>query len=84
MCSSDLVPGPAPLRTDGPADIEDVRARTLRISCLSPIAGAPAISLPLAAPSAPVGFCLIGAPGSDLALLSTADRFAAAFPEGTS
>ena len=78
------VPGPAPLRTDGPADIEDVRARTLRISCLSPIAGAPAISLPLAAPSAPVGFCLIGAPGSDLALLSTAARFAAAFPEGTS
>ena len=78
------VPGPAPLRTASPADIDDVRARTLRISCLSPIAGAPAISLPLTAPSAPVGFCLIGAPGSDLALLSTAARFAAAFPEGTS
>jgi amidase len=61
-----------------------VRARTLRISCLSPLAGAPAISVPLAARTGPVGFCLIGAPGSDVNLLSTAARFAAVFPEGTS
>lgn len=70
------VPGPAPLRTASPAQIDDVRARTLLISCLSPIAGAPAVSLPLAAPAAPLGFCLIGAPGSDLALLATAARLA--------
>ena len=72
------VPGPAPLRTAGPAEIDDVRGRTLRISCLSPIAGAPAISLPLTGHDAPVGLCLIGAPGSDLALLSTAARLTAA------
>jgi len=78
------VPGPAPLRTASPAEVDDVRARTLRISCLSPLAGAPAISVPLAARTGPVGFCLIGAPGSDVNLLSTAARFAAVFPEGTS
>ena len=72
------MPGPAPLRTAGPAEIDDVRGRTLRISCLSPIAGAPAISLPLTGHDAPVGLCLIGAPGSDLALLSTAARLTAA------
>jgi amidase len=60
-----------------------VRARTLRICCLSPIAGAPAISLPLPAGSAPLGFCLIGPPGSDLALLSTAARLAAVTEERT-
>lgn len=74
------VPGPAPLRTAGPAEIDDVRGRTLRISCLSPIAGAPAISLPLNGHDAPLGLCLIGAPGSDLALLSTAARLQAAAP----
>jgi Asp-tRNA(Asn)/Glu-tRNA(Gln) amidotransferase A subunit family amidase len=77
------VPGPAPLRTASPAEIDDVRARTLRISCLSPIAGAPAISLPLPAPAAPVGYCLIGAPGADFALLSAAARFADVTPERT-
>ena len=77
------VPGPAPLRTAGPAEIDDVRGRTLRISCLSPIAGAPAISLPLAGHDAPVGLCLIGAPGSDLALLSAAARLTAPAPAGT-
>jgi amidase len=77
------VPGPAPLRTASPAEIDDVRARTLRISCLSPIAGAPAISLPLPARAAPLGFCLIGAPGRDLALLSAAARLAADTPERT-
>jgi Asp-tRNA(Asn)/Glu-tRNA(Gln) amidotransferase A subunit family amidase len=77
------VPGPAPLRTASPAEIDDVRARTLRISCLSPIAGAPAISIPLDAPGAPLGFCLIGAPGTDFALLSVAARFADATRERT-
>jgi len=76
-------PGPAPLRTASPAEIDDIRARTLRISCLAPIAGAPAISIPLGAPGAPLGFCLSGAPGSDLALLSAAARFAAFTPERT-
>ena len=65
-------PGPGPLRTADAAEVDDVRARTLRVSCLAPLAGAPAVSLPLAGHDAPVGFCAIGAPGSDFALLSLA------------
>jgi Asp-tRNA(Asn)/Glu-tRNA(Gln) amidotransferase A subunit family amidase len=65
-------PGPAPLRTAGPSEIDDVRGRTLRTSCLAPLAGAPAVSLPLTGHLAPVGLCLIGAPGTDAALLDLA------------
>ena len=67
-------PGPAPARSAAPAEIDDVRGRTLRMSCLAPLAGAPALSLPAAgaAPVAPVGICLVGAPGSDAALLALA------------
>jgi Asp-tRNA(Asn)/Glu-tRNA(Gln) amidotransferase A subunit family amidase len=66
-------PGPAPLRAAGAAEIDDVRGRTLRMCCLAPLAGAPAVSLPLAGGAAPVGLCLVGAPGSDTALLSLAE-----------
>ena len=57
-----------------PAEIDDVRGRTLRMSCLASLAGAPALSLPAAGavPVAPVGICLVGAPGSDAALLALA------------
>jgi Asp-tRNA(Asn)/Glu-tRNA(Gln) amidotransferase A subunit family amidase len=66
------VPGPAPLRTVAAAELDGIRARTLRACCLAPIAGAPAISLPLTGHEAPLGFCVVGAPGSDFALLSIA------------
>ena len=65
-------PGPAPLRIAGAAEIDDVRGRTLRMSCLSPLAGAPAVSLPLTGDVAPVGLCLVGGPGTDTALLALA------------
>jgi Asp-tRNA(Asn)/Glu-tRNA(Gln) amidotransferase A subunit family amidase len=65
-------PGPAPLRTAGPAEIDDLRGRTLRMTCLAPLAGAPAVSLPLTGRAAPVGLGLIGAPGTDAALLDLA------------
>jgi amidase len=65
-------PGPAPLLAAGPEEIDDVRGRTLRMTCLAPLAGAPALSLPLAGPVAPVGLSLIGAPGTDYALLDLA------------
>jgi len=67
------VPGPAPLRTASPAEIDDVRGRTLRMCCLAPLAGAPAVSLPLAGGVAPAGLCLVGAPGTDAALLTLAE-----------
>jgi Asp-tRNA(Asn)/Glu-tRNA(Gln) amidotransferase A subunit family amidase len=68
-------PGPAPQRSADAAEVDDVRGRTLRMSCLAPLAGAPAVSLPLAGHVAPVGLCLIGAPGSDAALLALAAGF---------
>jgi len=64
--------GPAPLRIAGAAEIDDVRGRTLRMSCLAPLAGAPAVSLPLTGDVAPVGLCLVGGPGTDTALLALA------------
>jgi amidase len=65
-------PGPAPPRVAGSAEIDDVRGRTLRMSCLAPLAGAPAVSLPLTGDVAPVGLCLVGGPGTDTALLALA------------
>jgi amidase len=65
-------PGPAPPRVAGAAEIDDVRGRTLRMSCLAPLAGAPAVSLPLTGDVAPVGLCLVGGPGTDTALLALA------------
>jgi amidase len=70
------VPGPAPPRSAGAAEIDDVRGRTLRMCCLAPLAGAPAVSLPLTGDVAPVGLCLVGAPGTDTALLSLAEAVA--------
>lgn len=70
-------PGPPPLRTAGAREIDDVRGRTLRMSCLAPLAGAPAVSLPLTGLVAPVGLSLIGAPGTDRALLALAAAVAA-------
>jgi Asp-tRNA(Asn)/Glu-tRNA(Gln) amidotransferase A subunit family amidase len=44
--------------------------------CLAPLAGAPAVSLPLTGGVAPVGLCLVGAPGTDTALLTLAEAVA--------
>ncbi|HTR96223.1 MAG TPA: AtzH-like domain-containing protein [Trebonia sp.] len=76
-------PGPAPLRTAEAKEIDDVRGRTLRMSCLAPLAGAPAVSLPLTGHIAPVGLSLIGAPGTDSALLDLAAAVSAQALEGS-
>lgn len=58
----------------GPA-IEHARAATLRLTCLAGLAGAPAISMPLAeVDNAPVGVSALTAPGADLALTDLAVR----------
>ncbi|MEW2573501.1 amidase [Streptomyces sp. NPDC047070] len=66
--------GPAPGRTATGERIEAERAATLRMTCLAGLAGAPALSLPLLRPAdgRPVGVCLLGAPGTDHALLALA------------
>ncbi|MFJ8791795.1 amidase [Streptomyces sp. NPDC102462] len=67
-------PGPAPSRAATGQQFETARAATLRMTCLAGLAGAPAVSLPLlrSADGLPVGLCLVGAPGSDLDLLTLA------------
>ena len=47
--------------------------RTLRLTSIAGLAGAPAISLPLCYPSGlPLGVCLVGARGADERLLELA------------
>ena len=62
--------GPAPSPNPDPGEHELVRARTLRLTCIAGLAGAPVVVLPLAqVDGLPVGVALIGAPGTDAALL---------------
>jgi amidase len=53
--------------------MEEIRAATLRLTFLASVAGLPAVVIPaLRAGTRPAGLCLVGAPGSDRALLDVA------------
>ncbi|PNW10210.1 DUF3225 domain-containing protein [Microbacterium testaceum] len=74
------VPGPAPQRT---ADVDAVRAATLRMTAPAAIAGLPAVSVPLlTVDGAPVGVCLVSRAGTDIALVRLARRLAEAAGAG--
>jgi amidase len=61
-----------PLDASG-AEVDDVRSRTFRITCVAGLAGLPQVSLPfLSASGLPVGISLLGPAGSDLALVELA------------
>ncbi len=63
-----------PIGVAGPAK-DDLRNRTLRLTCLAGLAGLPAVSLPLAeVDRRPVGVCLVGRAGDDESLLAAARR----------
>lgn len=63
----------APRRDAGGAEIDAIRMRTLRISCIAGLAGLPQVSLPLRLPDGlPAGISLIGPVGSDRALVHLA------------
>ena len=50
-----------------------MRGATLRLTCLAGITGRPAVSAPLlSVAGGPVGLCLVGPRGSDLALVDLA------------
>jgi Asp-tRNA(Asn)/Glu-tRNA(Gln) amidotransferase A subunit family amidase len=67
---------PALPRNATPSAIETERGRTLRMTCLAGLAGAPAVSLPRLRSDEghPAGLCLIGEPGTDRGLLDIAAR----------
>jgi amidase len=69
--------GPAPPIRASSERHEDRRARTLRLTSIANLAGAPAISLPLASCGGfPLGVCLVGPRGADERLLEIAARLA--------
>jgi amidase len=56
-----------------PAANEDLRTRTIGLTCLAGLAGAPAVSLPVGhADGLPVGICVLGRVGEDERLLAAA------------
>lgn len=74
----------APLRNAGGAEIDAIRARTMRICCIAGLAGLPQVSLPLTAASGlPAGVSLIGPAGSDLALIRLAVLVWGALQDGS-
>lgn len=83
------VPGPAPSRTASPAEVQATRAATLRMTTLAGVGGLPALSAPFLTVRsglgpAPVGVCLLGAPGTDLALVRRARALATTAEPGSS
>jgi len=61
-----------PLDASG-AEVDDVRSRTFRITCVAGLAGLPQVSLPFVSASGlPAGISLLGPAGSDLALIELA------------
>jgi amidase len=75
------VPGPAPMRTHGGERVDAVRQATLRMTAPAAVAGLPAVSIPLLTVRsqlgpAPVGICVVGRAGTDIALVRLARRLA--------
>jgi len=68
-------PGPAPALTADTAELERTRTATTAMTALASVGGLPAVSAPgLTVGGAPVGISLVGAPGTDRALVRTAER----------
>jgi amidase len=70
------------LRRGAALDVQNsFRGRTLALTCISPHARTPALTLPLAkADGMPIGLSVMGPPGSDGMLLDLAERVGAAAP----
>ena|SRR5450830_130901 len=63
----------APLLTATGTEVDQVRMRTFRITCIAGLAGLPQVSLPFATDAGlPIGVSLLGPAGSDLALIRLA------------
>lgn len=63
----------APRRDADPKDVDAIRMRTMAITCIGGLSGQPFVNMPFAgADGTPLGICLMGPPGSDLALIELA------------
>ncbi|AMM19315.1 hypothetical protein AX769_03180 [Frondihabitans sp. PAMC 28766] len=63
----------APPLAATPPEFDRVRSATLGLTCIAGVGGFPAVSAPLlTVPGGPVGLCLVGPRGSDLALVEVA------------
>lgn len=68
-------PGLAPLKDTPEDELDEVRHRTLTLTCIAGLGGLPQITLPMATyHECPAGISLIGASGHDMALLAFADQ----------
>ncbi len=66
--------GPAPLKSASGAEVDQFRARIMRITAIAGHGGVPQVNLPFRnAEGLPVGVSLMGPAGSDLALLRLAE-----------
>ena len=67
------MPGVAPLVADTDDALDAYRNRAIRMLCVSGLSGCPQLSLPLMRiGGVPLGFSLVGAPGTDRALIALA------------
>jgi len=63
-------PSIAPLTEASPAELDSVRVRIMRLTCMAGLAGLPQISIPVGTVAGcPAGLSLIGWPGADESLL---------------
>lgn len=72
------MPGVAPRVSDTDDALDAYRNRSIRMLCVSGLSGCPQLSLPLMRiDGVPLGFSLVGAPGTDRALIELARRLMA-------
>jgi amidase len=68
----------APLLSASDDDIDQLRSRTFRMTCVAGLAGLPQVSMPFVSPDGlPIGISLLGPAGSDRALVALAVALAA-------
>lgn len=69
----------APRLDADPADLQAAREATLSLTAIAGLTGRPALTVPLmTTPDGPVGLCLVGPRGSDLALIELGMRWSKA------
>lgn len=67
--------GPAPRRQDDEARVDEVRTRTMRLTCLAGLAGLPQVTVPFRGDDGlPRGVGLVGPAGTDKALVALAAK----------